>query len=137
MKVENAVQPRPEQLQEFLTQSGEGPVAMVNLLKFRERAAYPDGRETKLSGQEAYLLYATEMRKLVESAGGRFVFSGQVKNLLLGEVESLWDTVAVVEYPSAKALVQIASSPEFQAIETHRVAGLEGQLNVTTTSGAF
>jgi hypothetical protein len=50
---------------------------------------------------------------------------------LLGEVEPLWDMVGIVEYPSSKALIQISISPEFQAIEVHRLAGLEGQLNLT------
>jgi uncharacterized protein (DUF1330 family) len=132
MKVENQVQPGPEQIREFL--STEGPVLMVNLLKFREKAEYPDGRDPDVSGEEAYGRYAVEMRKLVEASGGRYVFGAKVEGLLLGEVESLWDTVGIVEYPSAKALLQIASTPEFQAIEVHRVAGLEGQLNLTTSA---
>ncbi len=60
MKDENAVEPRPDQIQEFL--ATDGPVMMVNLLEFRAKAAYP---------------------------GGRFVFGAQVEGLLLGDVESL------------------------------------------------
>ena len=130
MKVENQVAPGPEQIQAFV--ASEGPVLMVNLLKFREKAAYADGRDPDLSGAEAYARYAAEMRKLVEASGGRFVFGAKVEGLLLGEVESLWDMVGIVEYPSARTLIEIASTPEFQAIEVHRVAGLEGQLNLTT-----
>ncbi len=130
MKVENRVAPRPEQVQAFL--ASEGPVRMVNLLKFREKAAYPDGRDAELSGQEAYQRYATAMRDLVEGSGGRFLFGGPVQGLLLGEVESLWDVVGIVEYPSARTLIEIASSPAYQEIEVHRLAGLEGQLNITT-----
>ena len=125
MKVENAVTPQPEQIQNFLTI--EGPVMMVNLLKFREKAVYSDGRDPELSGRDAYLRYAVEMKKLVEAAGGRFVFGASVEGLLLGEVESLWDEVGIVEYPSSSTLIEIASSPEYQRIEEHRVAGLEGQ----------
>jgi len=135
MKVENAVTPRPEQIQEFL--AIEGPVMMVNLLKYRERAVYADGRDADLSGRDAYSRYATEMKKLVEAAGGRFVFAASVAGLLLGGVESLWDEVAIVEYPSAGSLVQIASSPEFERIEEHRVAGLDGQLNITAKEHGF
>ena len=131
MKVENQVHPRPESIQSFL--ASEGPVAMVNLLKFKEKASYEDGRDPELSGREAHLRYAREMRKLVEAAGGRFLFGGSVQNLLLGEVEELWDEVGIVEYPSARALIEIASSPGFQEIEQHRTAGLAGQLNITTS----
>ena len=135
MKVEDALRPEPEQLKRFL--ATDGPVMMVNLLKFREKAAYPDGRDPDLSGREAYGRYAVAMKGLVEGSGGRFVFGAQVEGLLVGSVESLWDTVGIVEYPSAAALVKIASSPEFQEIETHREAGLEGQLNITTSEQPF
>lgn len=130
MNFENAVAPKPEQIKEFA--AVEGPVMMVNLLTYRKKAVYEDGRETELSGREAYGLYAKEMKKLVEASGGRFIFAAEVTSLLLGEVEELWDQVGIVEYSSSKALLTIASSPEFQAIEVHRVAGLAGQLNITT-----
>ena len=137
MKVENQVSPGREQIQAFLSTQGGGPVAMVNLLKFREKAEYEDGRETDLSGAEAYALYAGEMRKLVEGSGGKFIFGAQVVGLLLGEVEELWDMVGVVEYPEPASLLKIASSPKFQEIEKHREAGLAGQLNITTRVGQF
>lgn len=131
MKVENQVRPGPEQMKAFL-EGSKGPVCMVNLLKFRDKAQYADGRETNLSGEEAYRLYGNEMAKLVEASGGSIRFSGQVVGLLLGEVEELWDMVAIAEYPDPSALVKIASTPEFQEIEKHREAGLAGQLNITT-----
>ena len=135
MKVVNEVMPRPEQFQPFI--ETEGPVCMVNLLKFREHAKYEDGRETDLSGREAYMLYATEMRKLVEGDGGRFIFGSEVIGLLLGQVEELWDHIGIVEYPEAKSLAKISSSPQFQEIEKHRTAGLAGQLNITTREIPF
>jgi uncharacterized protein (DUF1330 family) len=106
---------------------------MVNLLKFREKAAYPDGRDAEISGEQAYGRYAAEMKKLVEASGGRFVFGAKVVGLLLGQVESPWDAVGVVEYPSARELVKISSSAPFREIEVHREAGLAGQLNITTS----
>ena len=75
------------------------------------------------------------MQKLLEANGGGITFMGRVENLLLGEVGELWDVVAIAEYPSPQTLVSIASSPEFQAIEVHRLAGLAGQLNITTAPG--
>ncbi len=135
MKVENTLSPNPQQIQEFV--AADGPVCMVNLLKYREKAVYADGRETDLSGREAYSLYATEMKKLVEKSGGRFIFGATVIGLLSGEVETNWDQVGIVEYASSKDLLTIAQTEEFQAIEVHRHAGLEGQLNITTSEQAF
>ncbi|MAJ60263.1 MAG: hypothetical protein CBC48_09815 [bacterium TMED88] len=130
MNVENQVQPDPEQIALFV--KTEGPVCMVNLLKFKERAEYADGRTTDLTGYEAYSLYATQMRKLVEASGGTFHFTAACVGMLLGKVDEEWDWVGIVEYPSTRAMLEIASSEAFQSIEVHRVAGLKGQLNITT-----
>ena len=137
MKVENALLPTPEQIQGLLTDSDEGPVAMLNLLKFREKAQYADGRETDLSGQEAYMLYGAEMKKIVEAGGGRFLYSGLPTRLMIGLVEDEWDAVGIVEYPSRKGFVEIVSKPEVATIGVHREAGLEGQLLIAMKTGAF
>jgi uncharacterized protein (DUF1330 family) len=60
------------------------------------------------------------------------VFSGTVSRLMLGEVEELWDDVAIATYPSRAAMLEMASSPEYQEISVHREAGLAGQLNIET-----
>lgn len=105
---------------------------MVNLLKFKDRAEYADGSEPELSGREAYERYGVEVSKLVVELGGNIRYSGAVTGLLLGEVEDLWDMVALAEYPSLAAFRKMATSPQMQAIEHHRNAGLAGQLNIRT-----
>ena len=66
----NADTPTAEQIEGFLTPDASGPIYMVNLLKFKEHAEYEDGRETSLSGREAYTLYATEVAKVITQVGG-------------------------------------------------------------------
>lgn len=136
MKVENAVMPSPEQAMGFFGGPEDGPFVMVNLLKFKDRAEYLDGSDSHISGFEAYMRYGDEVRKLVEGLGGRVRYQGRVTGLLLGEVEELWDVVALAEYPSLAAFQQMAMSPAMHAIEHHRVAGLAGQLNIRTKPGA-
>ena len=51
---------------------------------------------------------------------------------MLGEVEDLWDTVAIAMYPNRKAMLDMISDPEYIKSAQHRVAGLEGQLNIET-----
>lgn len=132
MKVENAVVPPMAQAMDFFGGPEDGPFVMVNLLKFKARADYPDGADAHLSGAEAYARYAAAVAKLVEGRGGRIRYSGAVTGLLLGEVEELWDMVALAEYPSLAAFRAMALSPEMHAIEHHRTAGLAGQLNIRT-----
>ncbi len=128
MKVENAVYPTPEQIDALRKDPSTEPIVMLNLLKFRDKAQYPDGRKTDLSGMQAYMLYGEPMREVVEREGGKFVFLGAVKHLTIGVVEKMWDIAALVEYPSPSEFAKIATSPEVAEIAVHRAAGLEGQL---------
>ena len=132
MKVINKVTPNEEQINGFLKNPEIGPISMVNLLKYKEKAIYDDGRDTNLSGEEAYGLYAAEVINLVEKYGGEFLFAGKVNRLMLGEVEEIWDSIAIAKYPNRKAMFEMTMDPEYQKIHVHRDAGLEGQLNIET-----
>ncbi|QYJ06852.1 DUF1330 domain-containing protein [Qipengyuania flava] len=136
MQVVNQVNPSGERMKEFFGGEEDGPFVMVNLLKFKASAEYPDGRDTELSGAEAYAIYARGVFPLVEKHGGRPVFDGTVTGLMLGEVEDNWDMVALVEYPSLEAFRAMILSSEYQEIAVHRAAGLEGQLNIKTQASA-
>ena len=132
MKVENRVTPNEEQINGFLENPEIGPISMVNLLKFKDKALYEDGRDTDLTGEEAYRLYAAEVINLVEKYGGEFLFAGKVNRLMLGEVEEMWDSIAIAKYPNRKAMFDMTMDPEYQKIHVHRDAGLKGQLNIET-----
>jgi uncharacterized protein (DUF1330 family) len=105
---------------------------MVNLLKFKNKAEYKDGRETDLTGEEAYQIYGKEVQEHLQKVGGKIIFSGEVSRLVLGEVEELWDWVSVAEYPSKKAMRSMIMDKEYLKSEEHRSAGLAGQLNIET-----
>lgn len=139
MRVNNAVSPNAEQMDEFLAPGAEGPIYMINLLKFKDRAEYEDGRETTLSGRDAYLLYSAGVVELLARVGGSLGFDARVERLMLGEVEELWDEVAIAMYPSRAAMLEMISMPEYGEIHVHRLAGLAGQLNIETVnaSGAW
>ena len=132
MKVENKVTPNEDQINGFLEDPEIGPISMVNLLKYKEKAIYDDDRDTDLSGEEAYGLYAAEVINLVEKYGGEFLFAGKVNRLMLGEVDEMWDSIAIAKYPNRKAMFEMTMDPEYQKIHVHRDAGLEGQLNIET-----
>ncbi len=132
MNVANQIHPSPEQVQVFFSAGEDGPMCMVNLLKFKDKATYADGSEPELSGRDAYLRYGMGVQACLAAVGGKARFSGFVTDLMLGEVEELWDMVAIAEYPSRAAMLQMVQSPEYQAITKHRDAGLAGQLNIRT-----
>ena len=130
MEVVNKVAPTEEQMEGFLEPGRDGPIYMLNLLKFKEKAEYADGRDTVLSGAEAYAIYGQEVIQHLQKVGGAPMFSAGVERLMLGEVEELWDTAAIAMYPSRKAMLEMIMSPEYQASALHREAGLAGQLNI-------
>ena len=134
MEVHNAVTPTAEQIEGFLAPDTAGPIFVVNLLKFKARAEYEDGRETSLSGREAYALYATEVAEVITQVGGKLTFGADVSRLMLGEVEDLWDQVAIAMYPSRAAMFEMIQLPEYAEISVHRSAGLAGQLNIETVA---
>jgi uncharacterized protein (DUF1330 family) len=108
---------------------------MLNLLKFREKALYADGRVTDATGAEAYGIYSQETADHVEKVGGKILFNGSISRLMLGEVGELWDTAALVMYPSRKAMLAMIQDQTYQASAIHRSAGLDGQLNLEVKAG--
>ena len=138
MDVVNEVMPSTaEQIEGMQADGPEGPIFMVNLLKFKEKAEYEDGRETDLSGREAYNLYGAAVTDIIRDFGGEIVFFGDVTFLALGQVEELWEEVAIAKYPNRRALWDMSMSPAWQEAAVHRTAGLAGQLNIETTGTVF
>lgn len=130
MEVVNKVAPNEQQMAGFMEPGHDGPIYMLNLLKYKEKAEYEDGRATDLTGAEAYAIYGAEVVAHLAKVGGAPMFSARVERLMLGEVEELWDSAAIAMYPSRKAMMEMISSPDYQASAVHRTAGLAGQLNI-------
>jgi uncharacterized protein (DUF1330 family) len=130
MIVVNKLHHTDEQFAKLSEEKDEGPIFMVNLFKFREKAEYEDGRETQLSGMEAYQLYGAATSDHIARIGGRVVHSSELGGIVCGEVEDLWDAVAIVEYPSISAFLEMVGSDDWSNHAVHRTAGLKGQLNI-------
>ncbi|MFT6292888.1 MAG: hypothetical protein ACJAR2_003508 [Ilumatobacter sp.] len=99
----------------------DGPVWMVNLMKYRDVADYADGRESTISGQEADDLYSP--LDSLAAVGAAPVFFGDVDQQLLGD-GTVWDRVGVVKYPTRKSFVDMQSLPSFQDSHHHKDAGM-------------
>ena len=132
----NALRPNPIQLAEFAL-GDDDPILMVNLLKFKDKAEYEDGRATNLTGREAYEIYVTETREHLANVGAELILGGEVNGLLLGDVEELWDAFGVARYPSRKAMIAMVRNPAYMESEKHRAAGLAGQLNIEVSEQGF
>ena len=135
MEVTNEVLPSSaERIDEMMLPGPEGPIFMVNLLKFKDRAQYQDNRQSELTGREAYQIYGQAVSKLIGEYGGELVFHADVTFLALGQVEELWDEIAIAKYPNRAALLAMSTSQEWRDATVHRTAGLAGQLNIESVS---
>lgn len=114
----------------------DGPVQMINLLKFRDRAEYPAGYDgsddTEVSGEEAYRRYGENTMPHVFSRGGRLVLLSAANEAVIGDPGE-WDQVAIVEYPSRAAFLDMGQDPDYLAGTVHRTAGLERTMILATT----
>jgi haloalkane dehalogenase len=103
----------PDEDREFL---------MVNLIKYRAKAKYADGRKTDLTGEQADALYAPI--KFIAQIGGKVDYVGRV-NDQVGNNKPRWDQVGIVRYPSRAKFFEMVTNPEFQKRAVHKDAGLE------------
>lgn len=123
----NSINPTPDQLRMLAENGPDGPIVMVNLLKYRGSAAYgPDRAEAKetLSGLEAYRRYGTTALKCLSELGGRIVWGGAQALVFIGGSEQEWDEVLCVRYPSRKAFLEMIARPDYLAALYHRDAAL-------------
>ena len=112
----------------------ETPVTMLNLLRYRERAVYPDDYDAEpCSGREAYQRYGAVAGALVGEAGGRPIWMGSANDAFIAPEGETWDDVVLVYYPSRKHFIDMIESAEYQAAKPHRTAVLEDSRLIETT----
>jgi uncharacterized protein (DUF1330 family) len=124
-----AITPTREQFTEFAHGTREGEVVMINLLHFARRDVDEDddARAAKPSaGAGAYREYSNQVVKMVESRGGKVIWTGRPENVLIGDSDADdWDLVALVSYPSRAAFIDMVTSPKYEEAHTHRERGLD------------
>jgi uncharacterized protein (DUF1330 family) len=116
------VNPTKEQFAAFRALPDEGPIHMLNLVRFRDRAAYEDGRQA--TGAEAYKAYARESGPVFERVGGRQFWVGRFDAVVIGPADERWDMVFIAEYPSAAAFVEMLRDPVYREAVKHRTAAV-------------
>jgi uncharacterized protein (DUF1330 family) len=109
--------------------AADAPLVMLNLNRYRERAAYagtpPGGESADVSGHLAYQRYGITALKVLTSVGGEILWSTRATMTFVGDDSDRYDDVIAVRYPSAQAFLALALDPEIAAALPHRDAGLE------------
>lgn len=133
------INPEPEQLDAVIAAHPSGPVQMLNLLKFHERADYPadyTGEPSpECSGEEAYQRYGAVALGHIARRGGRLVLLSAVDGVVLGAMaQDEWDQIAIIEYPAMEAFLDMAEDPDYLAATVHRTAAVERSAIIASTA---
>lgn len=106
----------------FRADDRPGPIHMLNLIRLRERAIYPDGRETP--GHEAYAAYGRGSEPVFARLGGRIVWRGRHEQTFIGPRDEAWHICFIAEYPSVAAFAEMLRDPAYRAAMAHRQAAI-------------
>jgi uncharacterized protein (DUF1330 family) len=117
------IDPTKEQFARFRELDRSGPIHMLNLVRLRGQASYPDGRV--VSGADAYRAYARESGEVFRRLGGRQYWIGRFELTLIGPSDERWDRVFIAEYPSVAAFVAMIRDPVYREAVKHRQAAVE------------
>lgn len=119
-----SIDPTADQIKELID-AADGPIAMLNQLRFAERADYPEDFEADpCTGAEAYARYAAVALEKITGVGGSIGWMGEAQQTVIGPADEAWDQCFVVNYPSKQAFLDMISDPEYQAAVPHRTAAL-------------
>jgi hypothetical protein len=95
---------------------GDMPIVMVNLLRFRDRAAYPPGSSfEECTGRQAYKRYMEQAARPIGEVGAKPVWFSRVLACVIAPVDEHWDQVLLVRYPSADAFMAMIRMPDYLA----------------------
>ena len=120
-----AFQPTAAQFRAFRDDPHDGPVAQVNLLKFRVKAEYqPEDPEygEAVSGEEAYTRYSEAFTVAAKEVGGSTLLLASTERYFIGNGD--WDAVLVNHFPTRQAFIATLNHPDYKAMSRHREAGL-------------
>lgn len=121
--------PSEESFMAVLSQGIEGPVTMLNLLRFNTVADYSASPELApdkpITGKAAYRRYIDAASVVVASAGGEVSLLGVGGAFIIGPLDERWDAVLIVKQESLEAFGKFTSDPAYIAVAGHRTAALE------------
>lgn len=116
------VDPERDQFEAFKALPRDEPIMMLNLVRFRDKAEYEDGRD--VSGAEAYAAYGRESGPIFQRVGGTIVWRGGPQATLIGPKDERWDAVFVARYPTAGAFLEMVTDPQYRIAVKHRQAAV-------------
>ena len=116
------VDPERDQFEAFKELPRDKPITMLNMLRFRDKAQYEDGRDA--TGAAAYAAYGRESGPIFGRVGGKILWRGNPEVMLIGPGDKRWDLVFCAWYPTASAFLEMVTDPDYRLAVKHRQAAV-------------
>lgn len=133
------IDPSPANFAAFKDLPRDEPIHMLNLLRYRELAEYPQGHEHHgkgWSGRRAYEEYGKTSGPIFRRVGGSIVWRGVFQTMVTGPEDMRWDDGFVAQYPGSAAFFEMIKEPEYQLAVVNRTAALVDSRLVRFKPGA-
>ena len=104
------------------------PIEMLNLVKLKDKASYPDGHEHAgkgLSGAEAYTEYGKASGPIFDRVGGTIIWRGRMDAMVIGPADESWDACFIARYPNSGAFLEMVTDPQYQLAVINRQSAVE------------
>jgi uncharacterized protein (DUF1330 family) len=118
----NSVDPTRQQFDTFKNLPRDTPIMMLNLIRLRGEAQYPDGRNA--SGVQAYKSYGEESGTIFKRVGGEIIWRGKPECMIIGPLEEAWDIAFIARYPNASAFLAMITDADYKQVVVHRQAAV-------------
>lgn len=121
------VDPTRDQFTAFKALNRDHPVEMLNLVRFRDLAAYPQDHAfaaKALTGAEAYAQYGRATGEIFAGLGGEIIWRGQFETTLIGPTNEAWDEVFIARYPTAHAFLSMVTDARYRKAVVNRQAAV-------------
>ena len=121
------IDPSPANFAAFKDLPRDEPIHMLNLLLYREEAAYPEGHEHAdkgWSGRRAYQEYGKTSGPIFRRVGGEIVWRGTFQTVVTGPEAMRWHDGFVAQYPNAGAFFEMIKDADYQLAVVNRTAAL-------------
>lgn len=100
--------PSRKQIEELKNLKVDGPIQMINLLKYKSKV-----EGTDLTGEEQYAEYGKAAAPFLQESGAKFVYSRKFLASVIGPEALEWDKMLIVEYPNKESFFKMLKSPGY------------------------
>ncbi|MCP9223049.1 DUF1330 domain-containing protein [Erythrobacter sp. LQ02-29] len=124
---ERYINPEEANFAAFKDLPRDRPIHMLNLVQYRDEAAYPEGHENAgkgWSGARAYKEYGRTSGPIFARVGGKIVWRGAFEAVLTGPEAMHWHDGFIAAYPSAAAFFEMIKDADYQKAVVNRTAAL-------------